>query len=623
MKLGPFVRCFEYHGINTGISGSIVGAYDFSSGSGQSLIYNILYPSGQHFSGAGFYGPVLPLINVGRTGANGYLSGVSAYRIGYEVSGDFGLLLDLSYDNCNRSGITTPNVIFSTTSGLATGLRDSFFVGIDGANQLFFSTSGFSKTLYHELKARSLAFVNYGNLTTVEFGIFDPFENSVVSEIVTLPYELKSINSLYLGGLLTYQATGVGGLTGFSGRIYNSILFQKPIGFLEASGCLECMFAIGSGTGARPVTTVSVPSITGYLFSGVSQPYITGYVPITGQVVTSNNSIINVLFPSGQTGVRIGEEVATVLTGMTVVRITGDPVWIFPKSVDYNSFVSYDIQFRVSLSSGDVVEIYTYSGFNTNVNHDVEDELFPKSTSFVQIIGNGLVETFGVDYGVQNNNVISGFFEDDSLRYDTLTGGSIITGFSGYWSRAKVPLTGGGYFPPSAQFDETTVSGRILITGVTGSYIPANSDVYLNGQKLASGVHYIYADASVSGWYGSVTGLNVVVLNPSFLPDFTGEFAYSPTGGPATGIISIEDSELAFLPNYGVFTRYYSELIGSLTIYSGVTGFSEQVWVNGVRQRPEADYIRNMPCLLTSGDVSEPTVPFNFYKNDTGYFNIN
>jgi hypothetical protein len=618
MRITPFLTCFNYYGIFTGSTGSVIGAYDFNSGSGTALVYNILHPTGQNFSGNNFYGPALPMLNVGKSGAAGNMTGMGAFRIGYEVSGDFGLLIDATYDNCNRyvTGSGIGQVIVSNTSGSLTG----FYIGIDEANQLYLSTSGYTKTLYSEIKPRNLIFVNLGNNNTIEFGYFDPHSNEIISESATVPVIQNTFNTLYLGGMLTYGLT-TERITGFYGRLNNSILFNKPIGFAEASGCLECIFVTGSGTGTPSVSTVQMPVITGYVFSGVSETYINGYLPTTGQVLTANNTIVNVVFPSGVTGSRQGSEIATVLTGMSTMVITGEIPWLFSKGNEYNSLVAYTLQFKEGLVSGDTVEIYTFPRFNNFVNLIIEDQNFPSHSGFIQLIGNGLVETRDVDYIVQGNNVISGFYEDDSLRYDILTGRSIITAFSGWWARAKTLMSGGSFYPSSAQFNETIDTGRIIITGITGSRISRYSDVYLNGQKLVSGVHYNMIDDSVSGWFGSATGLNVVVLNPYFLPDYTGDFTYHPTGGPATGFNSIEDSELAFLPNYAVYTRSYVELTGTMTL-TGVTGFSEQIWVNGVRQREGYEYVRNYPCLMTSGNIDEPELPFNFYNNDSGYFNI-
>ena len=141
MKTIPFFTCLSYYGINTGTTGSVVGAYDFSSGSGNALVYNLVYPTGQNFSGSNYYAPSQPLAQVGVTGITGNLSGRGSYRLGYEVSGDFGLVIDTLYDICSRSSATGSGYAYSlisNTSGSPTG----FLIGIDEANHLFVSSSG-------------------------------------------------------------------------------------------------------------------------------------------------------------------------------------------------------------------------------------------------------------------------------------------------------------------------------------------------------------------------------------------------------------------------------------------------------------------------------------------------
>jgi hypothetical protein len=622
MKFSPFSNCISYNGISTRASGSMVGAYDFTSGSGSAVIYNLLYPSGQNFSGNNYYGPVFPIINVGASGATGALTGLGAYRIGYEVSGDFGLVIDNVYDRCRRfttSGSGIGYILASTASGFTTGFGTNFYLGVDEINQLYVAASGTRKTLHYELQPRNLVYLNYGNRKTVEFGVYDPQENRLTSATLTLPNSGTDTNSVYMGGILRYSAD----TTGFYGALKHAVLFRKPVSILEGSGCYECLYAIGSGTGAPVVTTIAVPAITGYQFSGRNESYVSGIVPITGTVTLADNSTVSVVFPSGLTGTRQAEEVASVLTGMIIITTTGLPSAFFSKSVaDYYAFATYDIELKYPLASGDYLEIYTYSGYNANVGLDIYALTFPTTTGFVQLYGNGLAETNGVDYIVDTHNEISGFYDDDNLIYDIATGASLVSPFSGWWARGKVIMSGGSFYPTSAQFNETVDTGRIIITGVTGARLPASSDVYLNGQKLVSGVHYKIIDNSVSGYFGAQTGLACLVIDPSYVSDFNGYFLYHPTGGLPTGVESVDDSELTILPNYGSFIRYTEDVTGQHNIFSGITGFSEQVWLNGVRQRLNVDYFKNVPCSVISGISPEDTNTFNFFNNETGYFNI-
>jgi hypothetical protein len=383
------------------------------------------------------------------------------------------------------------------------------------------------------------------------------------------------------------------------------------------------MFATGVTSGAAPVTEVTVLEVTGHLLSGYSESVVIDYVPSLSTITKADSSTVSVVSPSGVQSSIQTAQIATVLTGTTTIRVTGDSPLIFLTDSRLNGYVSYDIEFDYALESGDAVEIYTYPRFNPNVGLTITDLAYPIDTPNVQLIGNGLVETKDVDYSVVRN-AISGFTEDDILTYDILTGTSLVTSFSGYWNRSRIITSGQagtGYYPTSAQFTETTgATGKILITGITGRTLSTKYDLYLNGQKLISGYHYWLQADSVSGAFGGNAGLTVAYLDPTVLPDWTGEFVTS--NGYVTGILSIEDSELTFIPQHESLTRYFKEVTTPFSTYTNLTGFSEQVWVNGVRQTVDVDYRRNYPCSLDSGIVDYPSLPFNFYNNETGYFNI-
>jgi hypothetical protein len=116
--------------------------------------------------------------------------------------------------------------------------------------------------------------------------------------------------------------------------------------------------------------------------------------------------------------------------------------------------------------------------------------------------------------------------------------------------------------------------------------------------------------------------LVVLELNPTGLPSLVVDLIYPNTGGLPTGIGEVQDAELSIIPNYGQFTRYYYDIITTQSYVSGITGYTEQVWVNGVRQREDADYVKVFACTQNSGLADPPNTPFNFYNNDTGFFNI-
>lgn len=609
MNSVAYLSCLAHNGILTGVTGSIVGIYDTLSGSGNYAFYNQIYPSGYHFSGGNFFGPAVPLISVGKHNSlNQQFSGTNCYRFGFTQSGDFGLLLDIEYSGCSRNTTGIAYTLFST-SDRPTGSTGTFFVGIDEANKLFLQSSGYYKSLNYELKSKNLVYIGLGGQQYVTFGVWDTLRQEFKSEDIYLNSQQNIINKLYIGGFLDNIDTNY---TGYFGKILNAALFNKTF---EASGvesCADCIFVTGQTTGSLNTGLAYLLSVTGYVLSGISESVITGYVPYSGTVTKTDGSTITIVFPSGLTGTQVTQQVATVLTGYTTFVVTGNPTINFLNDTNkLNGFTTYDIEFDSVLTSGDTLEIYTFPEYNSRINLIVNGTDYPNSIQPVQLIGNGLVETFNRDYYLVRNQ-ISGFFDDDILLYDLLTGQPLISAYSGYWARDKVAMSGGGFFPSSPQFIET--SGKIYVTGITGNPLAHGSDIYINGQKIISGSNYSMLKSGT---------LIVLEINPTGLPALLVEPIYPSTGGLPTGILDVQDAELSVIPNYGQFSRYYYDISGlQQSYFSGITGYTEEVWVNGVRQREYADYIKIFTCTQNSGYSDPPSVPFNFYNNESSNFNI-
>jgi len=355
--------------------------------------------------------------------------------------------------------------------------------------------------------------------------------------------------------------------------------------------------------------------------SGISGQVITGSVLVTGQVANYTGGSINVVFDSGiwaniQTG-----QITTLLTGTTTVSITGrDIVTFFKNNSRVNTFNIYDIEFRTPLASGDIVEIYGHNAYNPYINFPIDDLSYPISDNFIQLIGNGLVETKDVDYQVVKN-FISGFYIEDELDYDLYSGSSAIMPYSGFWPRSRITLSGNVYFPPTGQFGER--SGTMVASGISNKSITNRSNFYLNGQKLISGVHYNIWDDTVFNYYG-ITGY-VVEFYPSgsgILSDFIADVLYAPNGS-GTGIGEVQDSELTMLDVWtNDYNRYLYSPTGVVSIFRNITGFSEQVWLNGIRQSLTDNYVKNFTCGLNSGIVDSPNANFMFFNDNNNYFNI-
>lgn len=602
-----FFNCAEYQNLFTGTSGLIVAAYDFNSGSGASYLYNLVHraDTGYNFSGGNLFAPAYPLASVGTTPTSSRFSGKNAYRLSADISGDFGMLVDLDYSGCLRSTTGVSYVLFSSQDN-ATG-SGTFFIGINDYNRLYFQSSGYSKTLNYELKDKNLIYLGLGAQQYFDFGVFDLLNDAIVSESFYLSTPQKEVNKFYIGNFLNNSNPEY---TGYFGKINNLVYFKRPMESEELKICAQCLFSTGQTTGAPNITSAYFANVTGTFFSGINESIITGTISYTGNVQKTDGSLLPVVFLSGVAQTQQTQEIAVLMTGITLVRITGATPQIFIKDTGkLNGFTTYSIEFDQMLTTGDSVEIHTYPNFNEKVNKSIINLEYPIA-EYVQLIGNGLTETLNIDYRVERG-FISGFFEDDILMYDTLTGNGLISSFSGYWAEDKITMSGGSFYPSQSQFIEK--SGLIFISGINSSGFNNTYDLFMDGQKMNSGSSYFFS---------GISGQNFAVLNPSFIPRLIVYPLYAPVGGLPTGVSSVEDAELTILPNYGRYIRYYNDIAVDTSVIPNITGFSERVWINGVRQKKNTDYIVNFSCTLSSGKQEVGEFPFMFFNNDTGLWNL-
>ncbi len=210
----------------------------------------------------------------------------------------------------------------------------------------------------------------------------------------------------------------------------------------------------------------------------------------------------------------------------------------------------------------------------------------------MQLMANGVDETLNVDYTIMRNH-ISGIQDNDTLTYDILNSQSIIVNFSGVFNSIITGITGG-------------VNPTLNITGLSGvcygntNYPKFGFDVFLNGQKLISGYEYNVQSTGVSGFNVLVSGSEI--LNP----DST----------------SIDNAELSFIPQFNNFIYLLSGVTQSISSFSGIVGFSEQVWVNGIRQSRGIDYGVVYPCSTQSGITNLSNLAYNFYNNNNNIWNF-
>ena len=607
MKVDAFLTCLGYYGVSTGASTSLEGAYSLSSGV-TGVYYNQLYSTGAHFVNGKIYAPTIPLLNVwNNTIANNTFSGVNALRVGLNHTGSFSLVMDIEYSGCSRPTTQKGMVLLSTVAS-PSGLSTGFCIGITETSRLYFETSGYTTTLDKELGVRDFVYIGLGEKQYINFGIYSLEDDKVYSSSVSLPSGTMDSDSIFIGNFLT--TTGSDPYTGFVGKVNQAVLFSDALTDSDIGVCSNCALTTGFNQTTGWISFL-VQQVTGMYFSGVMDYLLTGYSNVTGTVTTHNGSTISVVYPSGLSGlVTTGQMALPMFSGTTVSGMRSDVIFKYDSDA-LRSFSLFSLFLKSQLTSGDTIEVYSYPRPNINVGKNFSGISWPTESGYIQVISNGLSETSGVDYSVVRNEM-SGEWPDDVLTYDLFNIPTIVTPYSGYWSdgSSRIQMSGGSYYPSSAQYSENTASfsGISKITGLSGvctgnPFWPFFGwDLHMNGQKLISGMQYSVAKSGVSGF--------VVLLSGKLLPSLAIYPLYPETGGAPTGIESVDDSELSFLPQYSGFQAMRTDVTTSGNTFGYYTGFGEQVWVNGLRMVDGLDYIKVTPCSTITGEFSPPSMTF-------------
>jgi hypothetical protein len=200
------------------------------------------------------------------------------------------------------------------------------------------------------------------------------------------------------------------------------------------------------------------------------------------------------------------------------------------------------------------------------------------------------------------------------MLYDICTGTRIVSPFSGAWDSGKIALDGGAFFPSSRQFYESG-SWIVLIspggTGTNGTGILCSgyNDLYLNGQKLIRNSDFIDIN----------TGAFVVQAIHCSAPTFSAEPLYDIGNPLPTGVTDVSDNELTILPRPDAVARRFM-ITQTTDVITGVSGFSNQLWINGLRQKEEVEYRTNGLCSLVTGFSHFNELPTLSCNNN--YFNL-
>lgn len=580
MNKDSFLNCLAYTGVATGTS--VVALYSFLSGT-TGACFNQVYSSGYNYYSGLPYNGALPLVFNG-TGnqPSGKFSRSQPYQVGSNYTGDFGALISLNYSGCQNTG-NLNFVLASTTSGLTN--NSGVILGITPSNRLFLSVSGYNSSISQEIQPYDFAFLSVEKNRFINFGVYNLKDSAFYRNVYDCGSANLAVQNLYFGGALSYPPN----FTGYSGTINEIYLFSGNVSDSFINPCIDCVYATGYGYNSTSTTFTGI-KITGSYWSGIQEVQQTGVQKATSTYRKVDGSTGTIYYDSGLTGnVTVYQSLIAQTGGVPYTILNSGISFLFDTGKRYSQTL-FNAYFDLGLTSGDVIEIYTYETNNKGVSLDISNNFYPSSSQEVQLFGNGLAETKNVDYGVAFNNLITGFDANDILMYDLYTGTTTMPYITGYVSTGV-----------------TYVSGSVVIitgaSGVSFSY-PFQYDIYFNGQKMTTGIDY-----SVSGVAG-----NSRIISSS-----------GSTSGYNLAFFDINQSnylELKFLPiQSGSIKRVYS-ITGDSYYVTGVLGFSEQVWKNGIRQKRGIDYFKEEPCRFFTGLYIDPNYSFNLYNSpsDVGLF---
>lgn len=564
---------------------SFVQITDSSAKTGY-LFFNSQTGSGYQYSGSKIYDTGRPALTYSESGniskgiVSGSFNGFTKYKIlGNPSSEDWTSFIVFKHE---ETGVFNKSkVLFSTKDYDYSS--SGFAVGINGCNRLFFEHNVSNKekriyTLNQELDNKNVVSVSKLD-NSIYIGAHQFRDNlnktSVDSKFDFTGYTIS--NKLYLGGL---GNSGVD-YKNFSGTIDSFMLFDVGLGFAERNTFAKAFYCSSFDTGGFVSTVSTFLAVTGIQLQSVAVATgITGYTEVLIGTETVNGGTVNKYGYSGITGI-IYETRAVELTG--VVTGESEILTYNPQSgvFDFNYILPF-ANSRVVLNSNfdsSYKEVYSFSGIN---NDDVN--LIPAYDS--ASLSYTLFQTGSGEY---INFYINGLAQPNVTGFnDSMTGDFIISGGAVYSA---------GFFDQNDFAIYDIVSGSGSITGLSTSDISAGSktltnsyingrDIYLNGNKLISGIDY------------SGVGSNIVISTTNLV-----------------------DGDLMILPKHNANLNRYTGYNDN-NFNTNIKLFDEQIWVNGLRQIRELDYLKVADFSLKYSTFSLEPYTDIIYNNDTGFFNV-
>ncbi|MBC8395288.1 MAG: hypothetical protein H8E05_01205 [Bacteroidetes bacterium] len=581
----------NYLSVNSIDSSSLKVNYSFEE-INNGIVHNELHSGSAHYPEAGCLDAgVLPGIpvncvvnpdfeNFKSCCSMGYFDSDTILRIGEKFEQTEWTIFVNYNNNVIRDDRDKSEVLVSSMSS-PTGIS-GFNMGINGANRMYFeyvNTDGILKNL---ILPREVELYNLVSVSKSESNIVisnhDPFSRRNYIQ----PYEALDFVDSHIWTIGGFYETGnYERYRGFKGFIDDYIAFDMSFSTTQTNLISEALYYTGVKEAYQIQTTRTVETITGAptMVSVPTESGITGYnlVPLS-TVNTACGTPVNVCIQEPMYGPGTKEVLDFARVNVDIVDVEYVPEEKLYNETYTSNYGEKNIVFLKDIDLKDVYEIYSQSGFNSNLNHtglyDPAYESFAINDSHVgkkiNAFINGVQSSPTGDYSLSQNLVSSGsgfiFESTDTLSYDVISSDPIYYEYDGT-TYPEVNLVGGEYL---------------------------NKDIYFNGQKMISGLNY-------QEFHAETSGVTIFPIEESITQGVSGEY------------VLVEPSEMRSISYTGTI-----EAFDSLSFNLR----NEQVWLNGYRQIEGLDYVKTSDKSLLNSDLRLETKSNIIYNNDGNFFNV-
>lgn len=546
---------------------SLKAFYSFDSGSGNYIFNNLYTVTGQLLSGIPIGDKYIGVL-VGKTksgfnpssSGSGIFSYQESVRVGNDVDfSDWTFFINYSASNFANIGSSLGTVLVSTC--LNSGLASGFLFGINQANRPFFEYKNGSSSEIHTLN-QELGPKNILSLSKIGDVLELTYHDKQHQDNYNLNFKVENFsnsNSWFVGAPFFDSPS----YTGVSGVIDDFLLFSSPLQTSTKNFFIDAFFISGITPATTGAAIQYVPSVLEVVINptGILSTGVTGSGSSIIQVSDITGGLVDIVTFYDLTG---------YITGAVIEYVTGAPTGVQVSTTiaeqiffDYgylNDYIKPLFVYEGVVTPTGQIEVYSYNTLISGIN--VELELNPIYGTFQA----------PVPMAADNLNVyLTGLYQISGSGSDNRYSQSSDVIFNTAWpkaSRVIADLISGS----QEYYSFIGGIGTLVLTDALYS----GKDVYLNGKKLVSGIHYTNAGNT----YNILETENLMTGLINFAPRRTGIYSMY-TGNPSVNFSGVLDEQLWF---DGVRLvrgdRYLKTSSQSLRTGNTLTGFSSSIYSN-------------------------------------------